>query len=279
MPLPVTPPTFSTFISSKLSNPGTDDGSFRNPSSTSKKVQKQEREWLGVSFKPENFIPGLIIGFIFGFFLDLSKPPKTSGGKKVGGSLLGRNHQQPRSMSTNGDEELKMVLVVRQDLKMGSGKVASQCAHAATGIYSELMYSHRSLLRQWETLWATKNSCYMQESARNVSRNKLKDAAESIGLPTFTVADAGRTQVSAGSKTVLAIGPGVFIQSFVISPLAHFPPFYLHSWPLPQMVALQSLLPLHTAVSSARLTSCLGADATGCRSLSQGMLCSANPGV
>ncbi|KAL0407748.1 UNVERIFIED_CONTAM: hypothetical protein Sradi_1709200 [Sesamum radiatum] len=84
------------------------------------------------------------------------------------------------------------------------------------------------------TLRATKNSCYMQESARNVSRNKLKDAAESIGLPTFTVADAGRTQVSAGSKTVLAIGPGVFfIQSFVISPLSHFPilsaSFVLHS--------------------------------------------------
>lgn len=49
----------------------------------------------------------------------------------------------------------------------------------------------------------------MQESARNVSRNKLKEAAESIGLPTFVVADAGRTQVLAGSRTVLAIGPGL----------------------------------------------------------------------
>lgn len=27
-------------------------------------------------------------------------------------------------------------------------------------------------------------------------RNKLKEAADSIGLPTFIVADAGRTQVS-----------------------------------------------------------------------------------
>ncbi|KAL3844185.1 hypothetical protein ACJIZ3_001588 [Penstemon smallii] len=53
----------------------------------------------------------------------------------------------------------------------------------------------------------------------------------------------------------------------------------LFSRPLSQMGALQSLLPLHSAVSSARLTSCLGADANGCRSLSQGMLCSANPGV
>ncbi|XP_075495032.1 uncharacterized protein LOC142532603 isoform X3 [Primulina tabacum] len=71
------------------------------------------------------------------------------------------------------------VFVVRQDLKMGAGMIASQCAHAATGIYSELM-----------------------------ERNKLRDAAESIRLPTFIVADAGRTQVSAGSNTVLAIGPG-----------------------------------------------------------------------
>ncbi|KAL9226845.1 hypothetical protein vseg_002611 [Gypsophila vaccaria] len=47
----------------------------------------------------------------------------------------------------------------------------------------------------------------------------------------------------------------------------------------PQMVVLQSLLPLHSAVSTARLTSCLGIDSCSSRSLSQGMLCSANPGV
>lgn len=46
-----------------------------------------------------------------------------------------------------------------------------------------------------------------------------------------------------------------------------------------QLGCLQSLLPLHSAVSSARLTSCLGVDSTSSRSLSQGMLCSANPGV
>ncbi|GFS35426.1 hypothetical protein Acr_00g0039830 [Actinidia rufa] len=48
---------------------------------------------------------------------------------------------------------------------------------------------------------------------------------------------------------------------------------------MPQLGSLQSLLPLHTAVSSARLTSCLGVDSNGSRSLSQGMICSANPGV
>ncbi|XP_074286987.1 protein NONRESPONDING TO OXYLIPINS 2, mitochondrial-like isoform X2 [Silene latifolia] len=62
-------------------------------------------------------------------------------------------------------------------------------------------------------------------------------------------------------------------------PTPHFSPSS-SSFPrsFPQMVALQSLLPLHSAVSSARLTSCLGIDSCSSRSLSQGML-SANPGV
>ncbi|XP_073130948.1 uncharacterized protein [Henckelia pumila] len=175
-------------------------GSYRNNSQISKK-QKQNKEWLGVSFKPENFIPGLVIGFVVGFFLDLAKPVKISSSQKIGG----KKRHQSILLSCNNDEELKMVLVVRQDLKMGAGKIASQCAHAATGIYSELMESHRSLLRQWELCGQAKIvvTCKNQQEM-----NKLRDAAESIRLPTFVVADAGRTQVSAGSNTVLAIGPG-----------------------------------------------------------------------
>ncbi|KAE9609136.1 hypothetical protein Lalb_Chr08g0243031 [Lupinus albus] len=46
-----------------------------------------------------------------------------------------------------------------------------------------------------------------------------------------------------------------------------------------QLGCVQSLLPLHSAVSSARLTSCLGIDTSNSRSLTQGMLCSTNPGV
>ncbi|GAV65533.1 PTH2 domain-containing protein [Cephalotus follicularis] len=171
--------------------------SSRNSSQPPSKQQKREREWLAVSFKPENFIPGLIIGFILGLFLDLSSsPPNTQTKKKP---------QHLSLVSDNGDQELKMVLVVRQDLKMGQGKIASQCAHAATGMYADMMHSHRSILRRWEQSGQPKIvvTCKNQQEM-----NKLKEAAESIGLPTFVVSDAGRTQVLAGSKTVLAIGPG-----------------------------------------------------------------------
>ncbi|XP_059461591.1 uncharacterized protein LOC132190574 isoform X2 [Corylus avellana] len=177
-------------------------GSFRKPSQSANKQQKQEREWLALSFRPENFIPGLVIGFIFGLLLDLSKPSKNHVRKQ---NFSPGKPQQEYLGSNIDDQELKMVLVVRQDLKMKSGKIASQCAHAATGMYAELMQSHRSLLRQWEQCGQPKIvvTCKNQQEM-----NKLKDAAETVGLPTFNVADAGRTQVLAGSKTVLAIGPG-----------------------------------------------------------------------
>ncbi|KAH8504390.1 hypothetical protein H0E87_011881 [Populus deltoides] len=180
-------------------------GVSKNPSQLSNK--KQEKRGLAESFRPENFIPGLIIGFIFGLFLDLSNPSKNQTKKK--NFLPGKSQQQ---CLEDGDKELKLVFVVRQDLKMGAGKIASQCAHAATGMYAELIYSHRILLRQWEQSGQPKIvvTCKNQQeiTISLLIRNKIREAAENIGLPTFVVADAGRTQVSAGSKTVLAVGPG-----------------------------------------------------------------------
>ncbi|KAL8101647.1 uncharacterized protein LOC141686652 [Apium graveolens] len=174
-----------------------------NSSQLSKRGERRGKEWLAVNFKPENFIPGLIIGFVFGFLFDLAKPLKDYA---IGGcSSLTKHRKQPTLALRNPNEELKMVLVVRQDLKMGSGKIASQCAHAATGLYSELIQSQRALVRQWEHCGQAKIvvTCKNQQEM-----NKLKEMAENIGLPTYVVADAGRTQVSSGSKTVLAIGPG-----------------------------------------------------------------------
>lgn len=42
-----------------------------------------------------------------------------------------------------------MVLVVRADLKMGKGKVAAQCAHAAVANY-QAARKHPKLLAAWE---------------------------------------------------------------------------------------------------------------------------------
>ncbi|KAK4770048.1 hypothetical protein SAY87_030580 [Trapa incisa] len=167
-----------------------------------KKENKTENGLFAVSFKPENFIPGVIIGFLFGLFYDLSKP--AGSGLRRRNFLPGKKSEQCL-LPSNNDRELKLVLVVRQDLKMGTGKIASQCAHAATGMYAELMQSDRYLLRRWEQCGQPKIVCTCRGQEE---MNRLREAAENIGLATFVVADAGRTQVEAGSKTVLAVGPG-----------------------------------------------------------------------
>uniref|UniRef100_A0A1D1Y505 peptidyl-tRNA hydrolase n=1 Tax=Anthurium amnicola TaxID=1678845 RepID=A0A1D1Y505_9ARAE len=164
--------------------------------------QRREEPWLAVSLNPKNFVPGLVIGFLLGLFVDLSRAGRVGSNGK---SLAAPGRPQSGAVPGSNGEELKMVLVVRQDLKMGVGKIASQCSHAATGSYAELIHSHRSLLRQWEQCGQPKIvlSCKNQQEM-----NKLKESADRVGLPTFVVADAGRTQIAAGSRTVLAIGPG-----------------------------------------------------------------------
>uniref|UniRef100_N1QWX1 peptidyl-tRNA hydrolase n=1 Tax=Aegilops tauschii TaxID=37682 RepID=N1QWX1_AEGTA len=87
----------------------------------------------------------------------------------------------PRRNPNHGGK--RKVLVVRQDLKMGAGKIASQCAHAATGLYADLLASNRVLLRQWEQFGPCKNQQEM---------NRIKETAEHRGIPTFVVADAGQ---------------------------------------------------------------------------------------
>ena len=48
--------------------------------------------------------------------------------------------------------ECKMVLVVRTDLKMGKGKAAAQCSHAAVGVYKSAKKSSPDALRSWERM-------------------------------------------------------------------------------------------------------------------------------
>lgn len=48
------------------------------------------------------------------------------------------------------DEEYKMVLCVRMDLKMGKGKMCAQCGHAAVGAAKKAAVRYPKQLRRWE---------------------------------------------------------------------------------------------------------------------------------
>lgn len=97
-----------------------------------------------------------------------------------------------------------MILVVRNDLKMGKGKIGAQCGHAAVGAYQNCVKRFPNLVRRWDDCGSAKIAVKVdsEEELMGIFR-----AARDKNLNTCLIRDAGRTQIAPNSKTVLAIGP------------------------------------------------------------------------
>lgn len=98
----------------------------------------------------------------------------------------------------------KLILVVRTDLKMGKGKVAAQCAHAAVAAY-KAVENYPEVLRAWERCGQAKITVKVDSDS---ALKEIAKQAAAVGLLANTIKDAGHTQVKPGSRTVCAIGPG-----------------------------------------------------------------------
>ncbi|KAI0296609.1 peptidyl-tRNA hydrolase, partial [Russula brevipes] len=96
----------------------------------------------------------------------------------------------------------KLVLVVRTDLGMSPGKIAAQ--HATLACYKALVKKNPKLVRHWEVTGQTKIALKASSEDEIL---ELEAIAKSLNLCARSIQDAGRTQVEAGSRTVLAIGP------------------------------------------------------------------------
>lgn len=83
-------------------------------------------------------------------------------------------------------------------------QIAAQCGHATLGAYKAARRSYPQFLRAWEWRGQAK-VCLKVESEGEMLA--LYATARQIDLPAYVVSDAGRTQIAAGSRTVLAIGP------------------------------------------------------------------------
>ncbi|XP_069792788.1 probable peptidyl-tRNA hydrolase 2 [Narcine bancroftii] len=103
------------------------------------------------------------------------------------------------------NNEYKMVLVVNMELTMGIGKIAAQVAHAALGLYqmmTEESDNWQQILRVWDDNGGKKIVLKGMSTGHLL---ELQEQACQQKLPNYLVQDAGRTQIAAGSHTVLAI--------------------------------------------------------------------------
>lgn len=106
--------------------------------------------------------------------------------------------------------EVRMTLVVRQDLKMGKGKAAAQCSHATLALYKkitnpQLESYNPELVNRWEL--GNGQAKITLQVPNQEEMDLLYAKAISLGINSYIVHDAGRTQIAAGSAIVLGLGP------------------------------------------------------------------------
>lgn len=119
-----------------------------------------------------------------------------------------------RRISIN--RECKMVFCVRTDLKMGKGKMCSQCCHACLAVYKKVLKRNQkngisdnkkenmSYLNVWRG--GGEKKVVLKVSSVNELYEIEKKAANE-NLLTAIIIDAGRTQIEPNTATVLAIEP------------------------------------------------------------------------
>lgn len=101
----------------------------------------------------------------------------------------------------------KMVFVVNMSLGMGKGKIAAQCCHAAVGAYKQAMNQCPNAVKSWERTGCAKIAVKAPPTDFQEEMDNIIGAALAKGIPLYLVEDAGRTQIAAGSRTVLGMGP------------------------------------------------------------------------
>ncbi len=110
-------------------------------------------------------------------------------------------YQVPLTMS---DFRFKQVIVMRNDLKMGKGKIAAQAGHAAVSATEE---ARRQQPRWWKN-WLDEGQCKIAVKVNSEAELlELKETAGRAGLPCALITDRGLTQLEPGTVTCLAIGP------------------------------------------------------------------------
>ena len=198
-------------------------------SSSKKPAQKQRKSWpnsYDVTIHPDSSDEELMAR--------LGKPPKAEevpdSEDEPSSSEDGEEDSEGQDLSIFPDnkEECKLVLVVRNDLGMGRGidyphpssllspahpsllgKISAQCSHATLSNYISLQSSSPNspnpLLSRWSRHGQPK--IVLQTSSAE-ELQLLQATALSMGLCANIVHDAGRTQIAAGSATVLGVGPG-----------------------------------------------------------------------
>jgi PTH2 family peptidyl-tRNA hydrolase len=97
--------------------------------------------------------------------------------------------------------EFKQCILIREDLKLSTGKLAVQVAHAAI---LALEKADKATAAKWRSEGQKKVVLKVESLS---ALFEIREEAERSGLPCSVVADAGLTEIPPGTITALGIGP------------------------------------------------------------------------
>ena len=106
--------------------------------------------------------------------------------------------------SKSVNEECKMVIVMRTDLKMSKGKIAAQAAHAAVNCAFASKKKDPKTFDKWYSE-GQKKVVLKVDSLEKLY--EIKSAADANRLVNSVITDAGRTEIAPGTVTCIGIGP------------------------------------------------------------------------
>ncbi len=101
-------------------------------------------------------------------------------------------------------DEIKQAIIVRKDIKMGTGKLAAQVGHAAVMGYLDAKNKDPKIADEWIRTGEKKIVLKVEDEK---ALRKLFTAFQYKGIPSALVTDAGLTQLPPGTVTALGVGP------------------------------------------------------------------------
>ena len=107
-------------------------------------------------------------------------------------------------MSAHDPDCFKLVILVRNDVKMTKGKVAAQASHASVNCALASKKKDSSKFNKWFDTGQAKVVLKVNSLMELFEFNAV---AEAQGITFSLITDAGRTQIEPGTVTCLGIGP------------------------------------------------------------------------
>lgn len=97
-----------------------------------------------------------------------------------------------------------MAIIVRSDLKLPKGKIASQCSHAAVVCYIKSKSYNSHIVDKWIQEGQPKVIVKVENLE---ALELLQKKAHDVGIICDVIRDAGKTVVAPGTITVMGLGP------------------------------------------------------------------------